>query len=267
MSYIEIFGTLKDASFNGTNLSTKYFYIYDIKKPLMPQQSLSTIDIPKRPGSIISSKKFKQNSIILYGFMECSSYDDLITKCENLSAFLYSDSDKQLISSKQSDRYWNVQYLNYDVIELKDTYALVNLEFTCNDPLAYDTTADTDTQTITVNDTSYTLANSGHYYAYPVINITFNDDQTHVYVANLSISENRFDISKPFVSGDVLIVDCKNGTIKLNGSTSMAGFGDGGLTLAEYILLGTGNNTISVGSSDATINVTVLISFNKTYLY
>lgn len=270
MSYIEIHGSLFDASFGGTNLSTKDFYIYDIKKPLSPKQKLSTIDIPRQSGVIVASKKFTGNEIILYGIMDCASYDDLTTKIENLAAFLHGDSDKKLISSKQTDRYWNVQYLDYEVINQRDDYALVNLTFTANDPFSYAITPTTANQTITTSSTTYIVANGGHTYSFPVITITFNADMQHIYIANNTIVDdvaNRFDISKAFASGDVLVVDCKNGTIKLNGASSPAGFGDGGSELAEWIMLATGNNELEVGSSDATINVDVDISFEKVYLY
>jgi len=262
-----ISGTLFDASFGGTNLSTKDFYCYDIKKPLMPKQEESLINIPKMPGLIQSSKKFTENKLILLGYMNCDDYDDLISKIETLSGFLYEDEDKQLISSKQTDRYWNVQYLDYDIIDLKDTYALVNLEFKANDPFAYDITPDSDDQTITVNDDTYSITNSGHHYAWPVITITFNQNQSHIYVENNNITDNRFDISKSFITNDELEVDCKNKTIKLNGSNSPAGFGDGGEELAEFILFATGGNTIQVGTDDETIDIDINNTFNKVYLF
>lgn len=271
MSYIDLFGTLFDASFDGTNLSTKGFNCFDIKKPHIPKQKLSTIDIPKRNGNIISSKKFTQNKLVLYGYVKNDSYDDLTTALENLAAFLFTDDDVHLISSKQNDRYWNVQYLDYEIIEQKDDYATVTLTFDCiNDPFAYDTTPTTDSQTITSSGTTYVLANAGHTYAYPVITITFNADQQHVYVANNTIvndTANRFDISKAFSSGDVLVVDCKNGTIKLNGVSSPAGFGDGGSELAEWIMLAVGSNELEVGTTDESINVDIDLSFEKVYLY
>lgn len=273
MSYIEIFGTLFDAEFDGINLSTKDFYCYDIQKPLMPQQSQKTIDIPKRYGLIQLSKKFTTNTLSLFGFMECTNYADLTTKLQALASFLYSDNDVQLIPSNTNDRYWNVQYLNYDIVEQRDDYALINLEFTCNDPFAYAITPDSQpdtsppTDNITVKDTTFIVANSGHYYAYPVVTITFNQAQTHIYVANNTVTDNHFDIAKAFADNDVLEVDCKNGTIKLNGNYSPAGFGDGGLTLAEWLVLDKGNNTIAVGTDDLTINIDINITFNKVYFY
>jgi len=273
MSYIDIFGTLFDASFGGTDLSDKLFYCYDIKKPLMPQQYQTTINIPKRYGLIQATKKFTTNTLILYGFIECIDYDDLTEKLQDLSAFLYSDTDKELISSKQTDRYWNVQYLNYDIVEQRDNYSLINLEFTCNDPFAYDTTPDSEpdgsppVNPIIINDTTFIVANGGHYYAYPVVTITFNADQTHIYVQNNNIDGNRFDISKAFEIGDELEVDCKNGTIKLNGNYAPQGLGDGGQGLAEWVMLAKGDNAISVGTADATIDITINLTWNKVYFY
>jgi predicted phage tail component-like protein len=267
MSYIETHGTLKDASFNGTDLSTKDYYIYDVIKPLLPKQKLLTIDIPKKSGLVISSKKFIQYEIVLKGFVEATNYTDLKSTLDALADFLYSDTDQQLIISDEDDRYWLCQYLDYEIIGERDNYVLVDLLFSCFDPFGYDTTPDSDDQTITVNDDTYVLANGGHFYALPVITITFNAAQSHIYVENNNITDNRFDISKSYAVNDELEVDCKNGTIKLNGSSSPAGFGDGGEGKAEWLMLAKGNNEIQVGTDDASIDIDINITFNKVYFY
>ena len=273
MSYIQIFGTLFDAEFGGTDLSDKLFYCYDIKKPLSPQQRQSIIDIPKRPGLIQASKKFTTNTLILYGFIECTNYDDLTSKVEELAAFLYSDTDKELITSKQLDRYWNVQYLDSPVIEQRDNYALVNLEFTCNDPFAYDITADNEPDTspptnqITIKDDTRIIANSGHYYARPVITITFTNAQSHIYIQNNTVVGNRFDIAKAFGEGSILEIDSKDETIKLNGALNPIGLGDGGQGKAEFIVLAKGDNDLTVGTDDPDINISINLNWRKVYFY
>lgn len=266
MSYVEIFGTLKEVSFKGTYLSTKGFYTYDVQKPLSPQQTQELINIIGKNGVIQASKKFTGNEFVLLGYIKTTDFTTLKTAIRALAAFLYSASDEQLIVSDESDIYWNCQYLKSEVIGEKDDYTLVNLTFTCNDPFAYAVTPDTDSHPIIYSD-SYVIANAGHEKAYPVITITFNQAQSHIYISNDTIEDNRFDITKAFASGDVLEVDCKNGTIKLNGVYSPVGFGDGGLSLAEWITLSVGNNTIYVGSDDESLNITVDITFNKVYLY
>lgn len=267
MSIITTFGTLLDLSVDGTNLSTYEFYTYDIRKPLTPRQKVSTIDIPKRQNQIIAYKKFSENTLIAYGYVEGTSYDNTVTRMETLAGALYSDDDVELIPSNQTDRYWNGQYLDYNIVQVKDSYSIVNLEFTCHDPFGYAVTADDSDNTVTTLDDTFVIANSGHYYAYPVITVTFNQAQSHLYIENQNIADNRIDISKSFSANDELELDTKNETIKLNGTSSPIGLGDGGNSMAEFILLAKGNNTIAVGSDDETIDVSVNINFNKTYLY
>ena len=84
---------------------------------------------------------------------------------------------------------------------------------------------------------------------------------------NDGIDDNRFDISKTFEIADELEIDCKNGTIKLNSVDSPIGLGDGGSELAEWVLLAKGNNSITVGTDDATIDIDINITFNKVYFY
>lgn len=259
--------TVLDFSIDDVDASTKYFTAYRIIKPLQPQVNQSIIDIPKMDGVIQSSRKFKQYPLTIKGILEGSSPDDLIANLEDLIDWLHSDIDKQLIFSNQSDRYWNTQYLDDPEVIRDGEIAYLDLNFTCNDPFAYDITPDSDDQNIIVNDDNYVIANSGHYYAFPVITITFNQAQNHIYVANNGIDNNRFDISKSFESGDELEIDCKNHTVKHNGSADYEGMGDGGLNLAAWILLAKGDNSISVGTDDPDIDIDINITFSKVYFY
>jgi predicted phage tail component-like protein len=256
-----------DTSWGGTNLSTKNFTTYRVIKPLIPPQEQFGFDIPDKSGFTQVFKRFGANSLIVRGTISGSTPANLKTNIATLSSFLYSDGDTEIIFSDDTGKYWNAQYLDTVEVIREETQALLDLIFTCNDPFAYDTTADTDTEAgITTNDTTYTVANSGHYYAYPVVTITFNQAMEHIYVQNNDVSGNRFDVSKPFASNDKLEVDCKNGTIKLNSTTSPAGFGDGGDGSAEWLVLAKGNNQLQVGSDDATIDCDVDLSWRKVYL-
>ena len=241
--------------------------VLDVQKPVIPGQSVKTIDIAKRSGAIQSSKKFIKNPLVVRCVLIGSSTADLVTKLEALPGYLYYDTDKALSFDDQTDRAWQAQFVDTVIVRRTYRYVYLDLVFTCNDPFAYDNTATTDSQTITVKDTTYNVTNGGHDYAFPEITITFNQVQTHVYIKSNTVVDNRFDISKAFASGDVLVVDCKNGTVKLNGSSSLTGFGDGGQSLAEWIMLATGVNELQVGSDDSTLNITVGLSFYKPYLY
>ncbi len=267
-NYISLIsGTLPDASFDGTDLSDKKFYCYDFVKGILPIQKESIIDVPKMPGITQSSKKFIARPLKLYGYMDCVSHSDLITKINNLASFLYSDDDQQLIWSEESDRYYNTQYMDYLEVWRKKDYALVLLMFNCNDPFAYAVTADDEDETgITVKGHTWNITNSGHYYAYPTITITFNQIQSHIYISNNTLSACRFDISKGFEVADVLTLNSKTMVINLNDIYSPAGFGDGGEGKLEYILLDyKAVNELEIGTDDATLDVDVNVTFRKTY--
>ncbi len=254
-------------TFNSVTSTTMGLTITEVQKPVLPPQKVSTIDIAGKSGEYQSSKKLTSNKIVVKCYLLGTSYADLITKLKALAGYLYSDTDKTLVFDDESDRDYQAQHISTVITSKTYRICKLDLVFTCNDPFAYDTTATTNSQAITVDDTTYIVANGGHYYAYPVITITFNQSQTHIYVENNTITDNRFDISKAFVNTDVLEIDCKNKTIKLNGSYSPAGFGDGGESLAEWIMLAVGNNELAVGTDDGSINVTVALSFEKPYLY
>lgn len=241
--------------------------IIEVQKPLIPPQKDTTVNMPAVSGVTQYSKKFVGNNITVRSILIGSSYADLVTKLVALSGYLYSDSDKTLSFDDESGKAWQAQHIDTVVVKKTYRFAYLDLVFSCNDPFGYDTTATTDNQTITVNDTTKVIANAGQHYAFPVVTITFVQAQTHIYVENDNISGNRFDVSKTFEVDDVLEVDCKNKTVKLNGTASYAGFGSGGSELAEWIMLAAGNNSITIGTIDPTINVTVVISFYKVYFY
>jgi len=256
-----------DASLNGINFSTKYFEIGRYFDDLLPSQKRALIDIPGVPGYTQIKKKFLPREITIKGVLRATSSSQLITRIEDFVEFLYSDNDVQLIFNDKSDRYYWVQFVEKVELQKRGVFVPMSLKFIANDPFGYAVTADDNNENnITTKDHTWTISNGGQYYAYPVITITFNQDQTHIYIENKSISGNRFDISKAFSNGDSLEIDSKNMTIKLNGSNSPAGFGDGGTGSADFILLKKDDNTLQIGTDDASIDVDVNVNFRKVYL-
>lgn len=258
---------MTDFSFSGVNASDKAFSIIDIKKSILPPQRESTIDIPSYPGFVQSSKKFIQNKITVDGIVVGTSATNLTTKLKALASFLYHDTDEQLIFDDESDRYYLAQHIDTVITARSYRFCKLSLIFRCSDPFAYAVTADSDDQTITVVDDTYAITNSGDYYAYPVITVFFNQAQSHIYIYNTNIENNRIDISKSFDMSDELVIDCKNLTVKLNGVNSPAGLGTGGNELAEFPMLESGANTIQVGTDDPSIDIDINMTFNKAYFF
>lgn len=263
MSILDYFGQFYEVTFDNEDLNG--FICYDIKTPFMPQQTQETINIPRRSGLIQTSKKFLTNKLTLMGLVY--AYSDLNKELGDLASTLYSDTDRVLTCSKRPNQYWNAQYLDYVVIDQRDDYAILNLEFICNDPFAYATTGDGDNFDVTSSGSNFIFNNAGHYYTFPYFSITFNAPQTHIYILNNVVPGNRLDISKGFIKDDYLQIDCKNKIVKLNGKKSPNGFGDGGEGSAEWILLKKGYNWIEVGTDDPSIDLNLNIAFTKVYLY
>lgn len=259
-----------DFSLDGINASTKNFETHNIYIPPLPEIEEAKISIPKIQGEIETNEKFLRKPIRIKGTLRGTSYSNLLSNIATFSAYLRGSLPKEFIRYGLTDRYYLIKCKSIPVPEIDVNFATYEFTLNCADPFSYAITPTTANQSVTSSGTIFIVANGGHTYAFPVITITFNADQQHIYIANNTIVDevaNRFDISKAFSSGDELEVDCKNGTIKLNGANSPAGFGDGGDEMAEFIMLATGNNELEVGSEDESINVDVDLSFEKVYLY
>jgi|GEM_PF-4760149 len=257
-----------DFTFNSISALTYNFHTTRIINPPLATQKETIIDIPKTLGLTQLEKKFTKRDITIEGYLEGTSVSDLITVIEAFPAFLYSEEDAQLIFNNQTDRYFLAQHIKPTVLLRQQTRSLMRLFFTClTDPLGIAVTADDDNETgITSLDHTWEITNNGQYPVYPVITITFNQAQTHIYLKNNSLTDNRFDIEKSFANTNTLELDSRAMTIKFNGSDSPAGFGDGGDGEADFILLNTGVNELQIGSDDATIDVDVNVNFRKFYL-
>ncbi len=256
-----------DFSFKAINASAKSFVTTRIINPPLARQIETIISIPKMVGYTQLSKKFINRDIKIEGMLKCTSPTDLITKIEAFSEFLFSEGDEQLIFNNQPDRYYNAQHIISIELLREEYYSMLTLMPNCNDPLGYAITADEVNKTgITTKGYTWNISNAGQYYAYPLITITFNQNQTHIYIQNNNITDSRFDISKSFSNGNVLKINSKTMKILLDSVHSPAGFGDGGDQKAEFILLKVGNNEFEVGTDDGTLNVDIKVNFNKTYL-
>jgi predicted phage tail component-like protein len=255
-------------TFNSTSLATLGFTTHNVRGRDLGRQDRSSIDTPQRPGATELSKKFPPNTLKVEGRLEGSSYSNLeATIFPAFLAALYTDEDKTLSFDDKSTKYYNAQYDGFKLLKEESLFRILEIDFLCVDPFAYDTTADTDTQSsVTTNDTTYNVTNSGHYYCYPTATITFNQAQDHIYIQNNTIEDCRFDISQSFAAADELIINFKTGVVTLNGSETYAGIGVGGSELAEMIRLAVGVNQMQFGTADATLNCDILLRWEKAYL-
>jgi len=75
-------------TFNSVTSTTMGLTIIDVQKPVMPPQKEYTLDIPKFPGIVQSTKKFVDNNITVKCYLAGTSTADLVTKLEALGGYL-----------------------------------------------------------------------------------------------------------------------------------------------------------------------------------
>lgn len=255
-------------SYDGVSSSGYIDLIIRRYRTLTPPSIVTEIKIPKSEGTFFLNRTFNKAILTIETLIKGTSENNLISKINNLKGFLHKEEPKKLIFSDENDKYINALFaITREIIDRKVWHARIDLVFHCFDPLFYKTTADEVNKTgITTKGHTWNVSNAGQYYAYPVITITFNQSQTHIYIQNNNITDSRFDISKSFTNGNVLKINSKTMRITLGDVHSPAGFGDGGDEKAEFILLRVGNNEFEVGTDDGTIDIDVKVNFNKTYL-
>jgi len=257
-----------DFTLNGTLASDKGFTTHNVDKDILAQMDRVFTEFNNYPGATEISRKFPKRIVGCDGRLVGSSYSNLITSIiPAFSVYLYTSGDVRLKFSDESDRFFNAQFYRFRKVQKFSRYRLMDLEFICAWPFAEDVTADDNTVSSPSNGQTWTETNSGHYYAYPTITITFNQTQSHIYISNTSISGNRIDISKSFVDTDVLVLNSRTLNITLNDAYSPAGLGDGGTGKCEFPILDyEDTNTFQVGTDDDTLDVDVNINFRKQYL-
>lgn len=257
-----------DFSYNAVNASSVYFETARYFDDLLPNQRETIIDVPKVQGYTQLLKKFEPREIVIIGALYAANNTEINTRIESFADYLYKDTDKRLIFNDKSHKYYNAQFLDKVRTEKRGAGILApyQLLFRANDPLGYAVTPDVSTQLNKAKGYTWNITNSGQYYSWPEIQITFNQNQTHIYVENNTITDARMDITKAFTAGQVLRIDTKLVRLTINNIYSPAGLGDGGLGLYALPILTKGVNEFEIGTDDATLNVSVVVTFNKTYL-
>jgi predicted phage tail component-like protein len=235
---------------------------------LFPAQKSTTIDIPKVPGFTRLVKKFLPREIPVTGVLSAATPALLKTALDDLAVFLYGNDDTyELIFSDKTDRFYIAEHIETIELGERGRFVPLELQFICYDPFGYAVTATEVNETgITVNGHTWNVANAGKYYAFPIITITFNQSQTHIYIRNNSVAFTRLDITKAFSNTNVLMIDTKTMNITLNNVYSPAGIGDGGDGNGYLPILRVGDNTFEVGTVDGSLNVDVKVTFRKVFL-
>lgn len=166
---------------------------------------------------------------------------------------LYRDSDRYCVAEVES------MTLGEDNGLLSVPYTL---RFRAADPYWYDEAgAATDVWSSPTNGSSRGVTNGGSADVRPVFTFLFASTGTLILsFTNTTISgENAFSLGGAITSGDSLVVDCANQTVKLNGANKMSYFA------GYFFKLDPGSNTLSLALSGVTLT-SISTAFTKRYI-
>jgi phage-related protein len=154
-------------------------------------------------------------------------------------------------------------YINVSkALQIKDDYleagsnynaAKLSIDLLCLDPFWYAATDGSGSQVITESPTTFMVENSGKAEAHPIITITAAETIADLILENTSDPQSdgtglKFRYQDPaFVSGNVLVVDCKLGTVT-RGETNTIRYFSG-----AFIKLLAGSNSLEYTGGDCSI--------------
>ena len=146
-------------------------------------------------------------------FIPKNSLADLRTATRAISAWLTTEERKLLIFDDEPDKYYMAKVDGAIDLEQIVSSGQFDVTFRC-EPYAYAVTG----KTADFAADAATIVNAGTVNCYPVFTVTFTATATEFKVIK---GTEYVRVVKSFIIGDVLIIDCTKGTVKLNGTTIM----------------------------------------------
>ena len=137
----------------------------------------------------------------------------------------------------------------------------VEIEFETGDPFWYDSTVNSSTQALTASGQTQTIMVGGIVQAAPVFTLTVAATGSGGFLVANGANSMQFAVNGSFNAGDVVIVDCLNMTVTLNGTTNLSIFG------GQFMACPVGNNTISYTWGGGSVGLTSAeIAWNNRYM-
>lgn len=139
-------------------------------------------------------------------------------------------------------------------------YKEFSINYIAEDPFWKDSTQTIDSQVLTVDSTFYVDNTGSDFLVLPIIEIEADQgvDLPSIKMINKSDGGMEFQYNDPiFQSGDILVINCEEGTVKLNNGSRIEYFDPG-----RFFRLQPSNNEIEYEGNAATVK----FKFRKVYL-
>lgn len=235
-------------SLDSINCSVHNIYMMSKKTSLVPLSTNTFMKIPRRDGSYFSAGELNDIKITI----SCAVLDMDASAVREIAAWLYSKDQQILIFDEEPDKYY-IAKIDGDIdLDPVAGVAEFSIVFRC-EPFAYGVTpkvANFVADTVTVT-------NSGTFECFPYFTITFISGVASV---EIDCAGELLKITKNFVIGDVLQINCAKSSIRLNGLSIMQNLD---WQISKFFSLKPGSNIVSTPSVGV---LNVAMSFNERWL-
>ena len=215
---------------------------------------------------IIADQKVSSRIVSVHGIFGKASSALMATELKSMKKACYT-SGYRLYATQNSNEYYDVECLNFESEFLGQlTRAEVWIDFFVADPFRYyKNPVTTDTETVDEASESMSVTNDGDIEVHPVITFTAGagSNISKIRITSTTDAGKYFEYTPAsnLTSGDVLEIDCKEGTVELNGSSDIAHFNAG-----AFIKLLSGANSLTATITGTVGTNTCAFVFRKKYL-
>lgn len=246
--------------YNGYVLhKTDFCHLYFFGGVDWPIVELQNYDLPNTYGKGNSSSFTRNNTFKVRGTLKASSYEELTQRKDTMKNLLAEQNQylQAIFGGIIRRQKAFVTDLSFD----EKHYNITFVPFTLSFHLLQGYWEDVALTSISYLNNTTTLieeivSNSTFLETRPVFNIVFNSASATT-TFSLEMGDNKIVVNEAFTTNDVLIIDSKERTVRLNGSPIDF---DGTFPILER-----GNNSFEM-SSNGTYNISLTINYRKTFI-
>lgn len=231
----------------------------------IPQAVAELMALADTDGSVIPDITYPSRSVKIGGTIHGSSQADLDSRIDTFKGYFRGkDKNLDITYAGSTRRYIATKNAVGVVRQQKQLWATFSVEFICTNPFGLDTSA-----TALINQSNYTSATLTSTptvggtapYQLPVITITIDaltGTGDYIQIANDLNTQEMVIYGLGFTAGDVLVIDCVNRTVKLNGTEVDYN--------GTFLVLEPGSSSITYTDGFTTRQVDILVEYIKRYL-
>jgi predicted phage tail component-like protein len=250
--------------FNGTDLEsgTPGLKILNRDVQSFPRVALEQYILARADIKKFVNVNYPERKITIDAIINGNNMANAEQNLDTLKGLLVGQDKNLDLPYGNSTRRWVATLSNLIAPRAKGSFIPISLEFDCSDPIGRDTTTTSQAiTTITTASSSQSITVGGQFPCLPVITITLNSG-TGLTAQSMTITNPTtglaMTLTRTWVAGDVVIIDCYNQTVTVNGVTFDAS--------GAWPAWAAGAGTYQYADTFTTRNVTTTFVYNARYL-